>query len=452
MITHTRAPRAPWASVRHLFTLLFGAFLLHLPTAVSAADTICARVKIEIKQELTLERQGFDAMMKITNGIDTNPIENVNVSVSFADEAGNSVRATSDQNDTTAAFYIRVDTLTGISNVTGTGIVAPASVAEIHWLIVPAPGSGGTVPTGKMYYVGATLNYSVAGKAESVTVTPDFIYVKPMPLLNLDYFLTQDVFGDDPLTPAIEPIEPYTLGVRIKNTGAATAKNVKIDSAQPKIVENLQGLLINFTIVGSYLNDLPATPSLLIPFGDVPANGASSGRWQMTSSLMGHFVDFTATFSHADELGGALTSLIPQDGIKTHFLLRDVKVDLPGRDNVRDFLAYDGNVLRVYESSGLDTVVANQSTYSALTPAGTGPVGEALYALSTPATAGLMYVQFPDPYSGTKVLGRVTRADGKTIAPENVWLSKQRVGLSDVREAQRQRLILVRRLGDYREA
>jgi hypothetical protein len=205
--------------------------------------------------------------------------------VNFTDEAGNSVRATSDSNDTTASFYIRVDTLTGISNVTGTGTVAPASVAEIHWLIIPAPGSGGTVPTGKMYYVGATLNYSVAGKAESVVVTPDFIYVKPMPLLNLDYFLTRDVFGDDPLTPAIEPIEPYTLGVRVKNTGSAAAKNVKIDSAQPKIVENLQGLLINFTITGSYLNDLLATPSLLVPFGDIPANGASTGRWQMTSSL-----------------------------------------------------------------------------------------------------------------------------------------------------------------------
>jgi hypothetical protein len=70
MTIKTRAPRAPWASVRHLFALLLGAFLLHLPATLSA-ETICARVKIEIKQELSLERQGFDAMMKITNGIDT---------------------------------------------------------------------------------------------------------------------------------------------------------------------------------------------------------------------------------------------------------------------------------------------------------------------------------------------------------------------------------------------
>ena len=33
-------------------------------SASHAADPVCARVKIEIKQELTIERQGFDAMMK----------------------------------------------------------------------------------------------------------------------------------------------------------------------------------------------------------------------------------------------------------------------------------------------------------------------------------------------------------------------------------------------------
>jgi hypothetical protein len=70
MTIKTRAPRAPRASVRHLFTLLLGAFILHLPATLSAADTICARVKIEIKQELTLERQGFDAMR---NNMGTEP-------------------------------------------------------------------------------------------------------------------------------------------------------------------------------------------------------------------------------------------------------------------------------------------------------------------------------------------------------------------------------------------
>ncbi|MEK7415108.1 MAG: PKD domain-containing protein, partial [Planctomycetota bacterium] len=46
--------------------------------------------------------------------------------------------------------------------------------------------------------------------------------------------------------------------------------------------------------------------------------------------------------------------------------------------------------------------------------------------MTAPSSAGLMYVSLPDPFNGTKTLSRVTRADGKTIAPENVWISKKR--------------------------
>ena len=47
------------------------------PGLAYSADSVCARVKIEIKQELTLERQAFDATMKINNGLDTTSLDNV---------------------------------------------------------------------------------------------------------------------------------------------------------------------------------------------------------------------------------------------------------------------------------------------------------------------------------------------------------------------------------------
>lgn len=410
----------PNAALRRIARLwLLALFGLLLSPLAHSADPVCARVKIEIKQELTLERQAFDATMKINNGLDTTSLDNVSVNVTFKDEAGNAVKATSDPNDLSAAFYIRIDSMSGISDVAGNGKVAPATTAEIHWLIIPAPGSGGSIPSGKLYLVGATLNYKIGGDAQTVTVAPDSIYVKPLPLLTLDYFLTQEVVADDAFTAAIEPSEPFTLGVRIKNTGAATAKNVKIASAQPKIVENQQGLLINFLITGSYLNDQPANPSLLIPFGDIAANRAATGRWNMITTLSGKFVDFKATFTHADELGGALTSIL--QATHAHFLIRDVRVDLPGRDMVRDFLARDGNAIRVYESDLLDTLVTDQSNASTFAPGVNG-----VYTLNAPATAGFMYVSLPDPFSGAKTMGKVVRADGKVLAAENVWFSKTR--------------------------
>ena len=388
-----------------------------------AQETVCARVKIEIKQELTLERQAFDAEMKINNTTDTGVIEDVAIEVKITDEAGTPVLATDNPNDLSAKFFVRLSNKENIVAIDGTGTVNPATTSVINWLIIPAPGSAGISPTGKKYRVGATLTYTFGGEATVLNVAPDVITVKPLPLLTLDYFLTQDVWADDPLTPAIEPIEPFTLGVRVKNNGQATARNLKIDSAQPKIIENNQGLLINFLLTGSYVNDAPVQNTLLIDFGDIAAGTSTMGRWNMETTLAGKFTEFTARFSHADELGGSLTSIL--QATNAHFLIRDVRVDLPGRDYVRDFLARDGDVIRVYESDGPDTEVTDRSSVATLT-AGTGSNGNASYKLSFPATAGFAYVRLPDPFNGSKALGQIVRSDGKTLLPENVWLSKTR--------------------------
>jgi YD repeat-containing protein len=167
-----------WDRIKQLISIA-GWLWFSLPllsfAGLSQADTVCAQVKIEIQQELTLERQAFDAMMRISNGLDTLPIENVDVEVSFEDEEGQSVQASSDPDNTTAKFFIRIDSMDNISDVNGQGSVAPSSAAEIHWLIIPAAGAAEDMPSGKLYYVGATLSYTLGGERESVTVTPDFI-------------------------------------------------------------------------------------------------------------------------------------------------------------------------------------------------------------------------------------------------------------------------------------
>lgn len=392
-------------------------------TPSASAEPVCARVKIEIQQELILERQAFDAMMKINNNLDTLAIDNVQVSVNFKDDAGNGVVATSDPNDTSAKFFIRIDSMSGISDVNGSGRVEPNTTGEIHWLIIPTT-SAAVTPTGTLYFVGATLSYTLGGVPESVEVTPDFITVKPLPQLSLDYFLTRQVIGDDPFTAPIEPSEPYTLGVRVRNNGLATANNVRIDSAQPEVKDNPQGLLIDFTITGSSVDDQPSEPVLLINFGDVAPNSAKMGRWDMLTSLAGEFISFSATMSHADELGGAATSILEQP--VTHFLVRDVRVDEPGRDSVRDFLALDGQTLRVYESDNTaDEVVTDQSTAATL-DAGTPSGGDTLHVLTMPPTAGFAYVKLPDPYNGNYVVKEVIRSDGKRIPLDNAWTSKER--------------------------
>ncbi len=60
--------------------------------------------------------------------------------------------------------------------------------------------------------------------------------------------------GDNPFTPAVEPSLPATLATLILNVGGGPAREVVMDSLQPRIVENDKGLLISFAIVGVSVN------------------------------------------------------------------------------------------------------------------------------------------------------------------------------------------------------
>ncbi len=411
-------------SVWKLFQMALVGILLFCGTMAHAQDSVCAVVKIEIEQELTLERQAFDAEMRINNGLDDIPLEDVDISVIFEDEDGNEVEATSDPNNTTASFFIRVAAMDQINSIDGAGVVAPTQTAVINWLIIPVPGAA-TDPTGSVYFVGANLSYTVNGEAESFAVQPDRIVVRPLPRLTLDYFLEREVVADDAFTPEIEPSVPFTLGVRVQNNGQATADNVTIDSAQPRIIENDQGLAIGFEIIGSYVSDVPVTPSLLINFGDVPSLESRVGRWQMVTNLSGEFTDFTASFTHDDALGGELTSLL--EATNTHFLIKDVQVDLPGRDGILDFLADDGDAIRVYESSGVDTDVSDQSATASMAFVQNTGVYEQ-YTLSLSPAPGFVYVKLDDTFNfdGDKVVQEAFRSDGKRIPLDNVWFSQTR--------------------------
>ena len=406
--------------------IITGLFLF--PLKAFAEDSLCAEVKIEIKQELSLERQAFDAHMRIYNGLSETTLENINVEVIFSDAEGNPVLASSDPGNTDARFFIRVDTIENIDDVSGQGTIAPSTTADIHWLIIPAPGSGGQAPQGLLYFIGANLTYSFNTNEEITRVSPDYIFVKPMPELTLDYFLPYDVYGDDAFTPEIEPPVPFSFGVRIQNTGFGKANSLSIKSAQPEITENEQKLLVNFVILGSSVQGQETIPSLLADFGDIDPDACKTARWVMTSSLSGRFEQFTAGYTHSDELGGELTSLI-QD-IHTHRLVRDVLVDLPLRDSINDFLVKSPAGYKVYESKNTDVDVTDLSGSSTHTLISTNE-DELTYSLTLPTTSGFIYTMLSDPHNGTKQIKQVIRSDGKIISTHNAWLSKTREGTSE---------------------
>ncbi|MFT0213960.1 SdrD B-like domain-containing protein [Pseudomonas sp. F1_0610] len=396
--------------------LLLVMCLSSLPLAY-AQETECAEVKIIIEQKLSFERQAFDAKMIISNGLSTANIKDVAIDLHFLDKNEQPVKVTQNPNDLTAKFFYKVDQLKGIQDITGQGEIPTKTIAEIHWLIIPSKNAVGQ--TDELYYVGATVRYNLNGVATTVEVTPDYVVVRPLPELTLDYFLPKEVFGDDPLTETTEPIIPFTLGVRVKNTGHGPAFKAAIESAQPKIVANDKNLLVNYEILGSYVDDVVVDKSLLINFGDIMPAESKVGRWLMTSSLYGEFVEFNASYTHADGLGGEATSLIKD--IKTHTLIRDVKVPsvgFPDRDEIRDFLAEDDNGLMLYESQGMDTKVTDVSALTKVVQNGSS------LKITKPATKGFTYIKVADPFKGQKSLVNV--AASFPLIPDNFWLSKER--------------------------
>jgi hypothetical protein len=407
------------------FPLSVHLLAIALAAVTPGAAQVCARVVIQIEQELTLEREGFEARLGISNGQPV-PLENFSVSLNFADADGNSVAAATESGpNAEGKFFYRIQ-----AGSTAVGSVASGGTGKVVYLIVPTPGSAGGTAEGSIYYVGATVKYTVNGVEQTVELAPDFIRVRPMPSLQLQYFLPGDVYGDDPMTQTVsEPVVPFPLGVRVINHSPfAAARELMIQSGQPEIIDNEQGLLVDFRIIGCEVNGLPAAPSLLANFGDIAPQRSAHGDWLMTASLSGRFVKFTAEVTHAPELGGALTSLIAADAITTHRLIGRVQVDLPGRDAVSDFLAVDNMAgdyvaVKLYESDN-DQVSEIVDVYTAANGAAIVVAGSD-HRLTVDAASAKMFVTLPSPVAADRSI-RVVRSDGKLLPSRNCWISKRK--------------------------
>lgn len=406
-----------------LHQVLLITFVLSFLAAPRVCNAACSKVSMEILQPLTIERIAFDAKMVITNNVPDKTLSNVRVDVTIQDSLGNV------KNE---IFYVRTASMQNISAVDGSGNVGSATSAEIHWLIVPSPGAGGTDPAGAIYWVGATLTYSVDGLQEIVSVNPAKITVKPEAQLILDYFMPYEVLGDNPFTPQVEAPVPYPLALRVMNAGYGPATNLKIDSAQPKIVSNVQGLLVDFRLLDSAVNDSPVSSSLKVPIGTLESKKISTAYWDMISTLSGRFIEFKATFSHASDLGGELTSLIKETN--TYYLVHRVKVNLPGRDSRLDFLAYkdpSNPAYQIFESEipnntgNSDDAKSPVSTVNVLAaplrPTPTSP--EVQMSVQT-GQAGWVYAKLSDPAQGLLKLIDVVRGDGVHLDPNNYWIQE----------------------------
>jgi subtilisin family serine protease len=318
-----------------------------LRARAAAGDAVCAEVRLNLEQQAVLTRKVFAGTLDITNHHDQYALDNLHISINIYDSNGNLA------ND---KFVILAPELTNLT-VTDTGQppadydalsdgiwlgrevwqLGAGATGRARWIIIPTGDAAADGPT--QYTIGGYMTYEIQGTGSTAVLLPAPITVYPDAKLTLRYFWQRDVYSDDPFTEEVEPSEPFSLAVMVLNYGQGTARNFRIESAQPQIVENAKGLLIDFQIIGTDVNGQGMIPSLIANFGDILPDEVKVARWIMTSTLQGHFKEYKATFKHADGLGGEVTSLL--ENVSIHELIHVVEAPAPFNDGKYDFLAND---------------------------------------------------------------------------------------------------------------
>jgi hypothetical protein len=375
---------------------------------------VCAHVTLQLTQTMTMTREAFRGTLSVHNGHSELPMENFKLTLEIKDVDGNL------KND---LFQIDTEQLSTLTAIDGTGSLAAQADGTAVVLFIPEVGAAPTEP--QTYLFGGTISYKDPFTGQDITAElyPVPLTVNPSPYIDLYYFWQRDIFGDDPFTKKIEPRVPAEIGVLVHNKGYGTAKNVTIESAQPEIVENEKGLLIDFTITGSSLGAEDIQLGTMdVKFGDITPHSAKVGHWWLTSSLLGHFIDYSAKVVHLDSRGNPDLSLV--DTVYIHELTRSMSAYGELDDSIPDFLVNDNEDSKDYPdhiffSDATSTTVALADT--AYCDREVSP--ERMFVILTlkPSRKGWNYARLDDPALGRYKLTSVRREDHQEIPLSNVW-------------------------------
>lgn len=378
-------------------------------------EGVPARIRLRLDQTAVLTREAFRATLEVGNQTEER-LEHVGVRLTVRNEAGA---------DAEALFAVRPPKLDGITGVDGAGILGPLSSGSAEWILVPTTDAAGAEPV--VYRVSGELTYRHEGRVLTVPLAEVAITVHPSPRLVVQYFHERFVYSDDPFTKdVVEPAIPYVLGMLVRNEGFGRARNLRIRSGSPQILQNEQGLLIDFNILATQVNGRNAEPSLLADFGDIEPGATTSARWFLNSSLQGYFSGFTATFEHLDAVSGKALSLF--DRVEIFELMRSIRDPRSGKSGQLGFLARtevtNGPVQPLHVHLADGTVAPVIVAGARLRPE--APTESRLeVALAVPQGAGWHYFRMEDPEIAAGVkrfrVVSVRRPDGSELPSDNFW-------------------------------
>lgn len=385
-----------------------------------SANSVCASITIEIKQVMTLNRPAYRGTLTVFNGHEETAMQDVRLNLVVKDEKGNIT--------TEREFQINAESLNGFGgevSLTSGWTLDAQQTGTATVLFIPTKYAAPSEPV--KYNFGGSLTYIDPFTGLEVTrdLLPVILTVNPLPDLELTYLMQRDVYGDDPLTKdVVEPMEEAEFALIINNKGNGEAKNLRMLTEQPKIVENEKGLFIDFDIVNSQVNGEPAVLSLgqtiANDFGNIGAHSQSYAQWWLRSSLLGHFTSYEVEANHVTSYGNQDLSLI--DTVTIHEMIHGFSVAAVKHGlTPRGYLVND-----IVDADDLpDIVYFTDATQQPLSIA-TGTIerrnNSEFLLIVTPRQEGWNYGSVPDPTGGRQKLIGITRSsDGMIIPLDNVW-------------------------------
>ena len=377
-----------------------------------------------------MNRPAIRGTLEVFNGHDDTAMTDVRLDLIVKEEEGNVATA--------HEFQINAESLDGfggeVSLDAGWTLDAQQK-GQATVLFIPTKYAAPTGP--KKYSFGGTLSYidPFTGLEKSMSLLPVQLTVNPLPDLELTYLMQRDVYGDDPLTEdVVEPMEEAEFALIINNKGNGEAKNVRMLTEQPKIIENEKGLFIDFDIVSSQVNgeaaNLALGQTIANDFGTIAAQSQAYAQWWLRSTLLGHFTSYEVEATHVTSYGNQDLSLV--DTVTIHEMTHGFTPMVNGQSSMVNGQSSMVNVKRGWLVNDIvdaddmpDMVYFADATQQPLYMA-TGSIerlGNSEFRLTiTPKQAGWNYGSITDPTGGRQRLTKIVRqSDGVELPADNVW-------------------------------
>lgn len=375
-------------------------------------EDVIVTVKMQFNQLLTLTRQAFEGTLTITNGSDKD-MNDIMLTLTETMPDG--------QLATEREFDISYTEFSGFNGIfAGPWSLEAGQTGVLKVKFIPTKYAAPISATD--YVFGGNITFSVDGKQRHADLVEQVMTVKPTPELNLDYFLQRDVIADDAITQdVVEPSEEAEFAVLISNVGYGDAENLRMVTAQPELVDNEENLFLQYSITSSQLNgqekSLAFGKNVTTEFGTLPAQGHAYAQWWMTSSLLGHFIEYNTSYTQLTMSQNPNLSLLNR--VRIHELIRGIVVE--GNSNAHYGFAINGKV----DAQNLpDTLYLTDGTVEpiATQQATIQNDGDYIYTLTIEAgNGGWTYAKTADPTGGSAIIAEVTRADGTVVPLRNIW-------------------------------